>query len=373
VRRHFHPGSLVGLIIHARLRVVPPVARELASWRARAQSMPPGELREQALSSLAHKAFHCEGGALLAGRDPGRRSQLVPLIVAYQTLVDYLDNLCDRSSCRDPDVFEDLHRSVRDAVASPAPAGDYYARWPEAGPDGSYLAALVQTCQHALRALNNYAPLSDTALHLAGLYGDLQVLKHGPPERREGDLRAWWEPRRHLAPQLRWYEFAAAAGSTLALFHLFGVAANGRFDATAAEGVLTCYFQWICPLHILLDYLVDREEDEGGGDLNFISYYRDDEDAFGRLKFLIEGSRRAVAALPDRAFHEMIVEGLLGLYLADAKVDRQPGVQALARRLLRASSARVWFFYLTCRARRGPTAHLQPPGAYRASGGRLDP
>jgi tetraprenyl-beta-curcumene synthase len=359
VSRAFHPRTALGLLLQARTVILPGVGRALAGWRARAAAIPSPELRLQALDSIQHKAFHCEGGALLAGRE----RQLLPLIVAYQTLADYLDNLCDRSSCRDPQVFDDLHRSMTDAVAAGRPAadGDYYARWPAAGSDGGYLPALVATCQGALGSLPHHQPLAETALRLAALYRGLQVKKHGPRDRRERDVRAWCEELAPLAPELRWYERAAATGSTLALFHLFGVAARPAFDQAAADGVLSCYFRWICPLHILLDYLVDGEEDEQGGDLNFVSCYRDQDDALARLSFLIAGARAAAAKLPEGPFHAMIVDGLLGLYLGDAKVDRQPRVRALAWRLLRAAPPRVWFFYLGCRARRGSEARLQPP------------
>jgi tetraprenyl-beta-curcumene synthase len=240
-------------------------------------------------------------------------------------------------------------------------ASDYYGGAEDTGKDGGYVASLVSTCQSRLRALAQYPRVQSTAVQLASLYGDLQVLKHGARDGRERELRAWWERAGHLASHLRWYEFAAAAGSTLGLFHLFGVASSPRFDPGTADASLSCYFAWICPLHILLDYLVDGEEDEQGGDLNFVSYYRDEDDAFERFEFLVDGARRSLAGRPEAEFHLMIVDGLLGLYLSDGKVGRQPRVQSLAKRLLRSSPPRVRFFYFGCRLHRGKKASLQPP------------
>ena len=35
----------------------------------------------------------------------GKRANAIKFIVAYQTISDYLDNLCDRSTSLDPDDF----------------------------------------------------------------------------------------------------------------------------------------------------------------------------------------------------------------------------------------------------------------------------
>jgi tetraprenyl-beta-curcumene synthase len=356
-----HPGTVLQLLFHVYFGVLPQVEKELSRLRTFANGIPDGELRAQALASLEHKAFHCEAGAIYAGRHDSGRAGLIELIVAYQTLADYLDNLCDRSTRADEGVFRALHGSMTDTLKLASPATDYYGEAEGPGKDGGYVASLMSTCQAQLRALAQYPRVQGTAVQLASLYGDLQVLKHGPLDRRERELRAWWEHAGHLAPHLRWYEFAAAAGSTLGLFHLFGVASSPRFDPSAADASLSSYLAWICPLHILLDYLVDQEEDEQGGDLNFVSYYRDDDDAFERFRFLVEGASRSLAGLPEAEFHCMIVDGLLGLYLSDGKVGRQPRVHSLAKRLLRSSPPRVRFFYFGCRLHRGKKASLQPP------------
>ncbi|HEV8246890.1 MAG TPA: tetraprenyl-beta-curcumene synthase family protein [Polyangiaceae bacterium] len=356
-----HPNTVVQLLSHVGFGVLPRVGKGIARWRLFARGIPDGELRAQALASLEHKAFHCEGGAIYAGRDRLRRARLIELIVAYQTLADYLDNLCDRSIFSDPLVFEALHASMTDALELGPARADYYGGARGMGQDGGYVNALMSECQSGLRLLPHYSRVQGSAVQLAQLYAALQIRKHGPRERREGDLRSFCEREAALAPELRWYEFAAATGSTLGLFHLFEVASRPGFDPVAAEASISCYFRWICPLHILLDYLVDREEDVQGGDLNFVAYYRDEDDAFERFRFLIDGATRSLAGLPEANFHRMIVDGLLGLYLSDGKVERQPRVHSLAKRLLRSSRPRVRFFEVACRLYRGNRASLQPP------------
>src|SRR5664280_798366 len=91
----------------------PCVHAHLRHWTERARAIPSPELRTQALASIADKTFHCEGGGiygLLAGQ---RYREAVRFIVAYQTISDYLDNLCDRSTSLDPDDFRALHASMR--------------------------------------------------------------------------------------------------------------------------------------------------------------------------------------------------------------------------------------------------------------------
>ena len=96
--------------------IIPAVHQELGYWRHRAESIPNEELRTQALASIEHKTFHCEGGAILALCAKDDYKKAVKFIVAYQTISDYLDNLCDRSTSLDPMDFAALHESMQDAL-----------------------------------------------------------------------------------------------------------------------------------------------------------------------------------------------------------------------------------------------------------------
>ena len=142
------------------------------------------------------------------------------------------------------------------------PLHDYYALHPNRD-DGGYLPALVDECRR-LRRLPAYAVVRDRVRRLVGLYNDLQVYKHGPLERREPALAAWFARRAGPWRDLYWWEFAAACGSTLAVFALFAAAAHRGPDPAAAAQLEEAYFPWICGLHILLDYLIDQAEDRPG-------------------------------------------------------------------------------------------------------------
>lgn len=339
------PQNPVLLMYRVYKYIFPDVYAELAKWKKMASAIPDGELRRQALASIATKQFHCEGGAVYAAARLDRRGELIPLIVALQTISDYLDNLCDRSTSLDADDFRLLHRSMLDAVDPDAEPIDYYALRKESD-DGGYLHALVRTCQAHAAMLPGYDRVKAHVSHLVGLYGDLQVYKHIAMERRLPTLTAWWERHRSDYPHLRWNEFAAASGSTLGMFMLFVEACRSDLTEADAEKTRRVYFPHVCGLHILLDYLIDQEEDRLGGDLNFCHYYACRDEMLERLRMVVTRAREDVRSLPAPGFHRMIIEGLLALYLSDPKAREQADVREVAGILMKRSPATRTFFWL---------------------------
>ncbi|MEI7026828.1 tetraprenyl-beta-curcumene synthase family protein [Paenibacillus sp. y28] len=325
--------------------VLPEVARQLDDIRTHAERMPDPELRTQAIASMTSKRFHCQGGSVYAAAHMPMSGVLVPLIVAFQTISDYLDNLCDRSTSLDPEDFRLLHQSMLDAVNPHAGPTNYYAKRQEQE-DGGYLAGLVRTCQTCLLQLPSYAAVQDHVRELVGLYCDLQVYKHIRHDLREGELFRWWGLHQAQYPDLRWNEFAAATGSTLGVFYLFLAASRPGLNEAEAVRIKRAYFPYVCGLHILLDYLIDMEEDRIGGDLNFCSYYSGEQETAERIIGIVRKARREAEALEDSPFHRMIIEGLLAVYLSDPKVKPQRGVQAISQALMRGSPMTRIFFWL---------------------------
>nr|WP_213524988.1 tetraprenyl-beta-curcumene synthase family protein [Paenibacillus sp. J31TS4] len=325
--------------------VLPGVREELDRWRDMANRMPDEELRTQALASITHKKFHCQGGSVYAAANLPGRHILIPLIVAFQTISDYLDNLCDRSTSLDPEDFRLLHQSMLDAVDPEAPLHDYYALREEKE-DGGYLASLVKTCQENIRRLPSYSLVAEEVRELVSLYGDLQVYKHIRKDQREQALHRWWDGHRSRYAELGWNEFAAATGSTLGVFMLFLSAQNPALQPQEVTCIREAYFPYVCGLHILLDYLIDQEEDRIGGDLNFCSYYLSQDEAVERIAIIVRQARKKVEALEAPAFHRMIIEGLIALYLSDPKVKGQREVQAVSRELMKNSPMTRLFFWM---------------------------
>ncbi|MEX2355403.1 MAG: tetraprenyl-beta-curcumene synthase family protein [Thermaerobacterales bacterium] len=351
-------------------QVLPLVNQELLGWRARARAIPHAEFRRQALDSIHFKHFHCEGGSVYACLldCPGERAGLVRAIVALQTISDYLDNLSDRWTQAQASVARHLHGAMLDAVTPWQPASAYF---PPGEHDGGYLNELVAAVRHEVLKLPGYRTAFPYVYWLASRYSDLQVLKHLEPARRQPLLKAWFE--RHAgdsAGQVSWWEFSAATGSTLGMFALMTAAVDERLSPGAAARIHRSYFPWICGLHILLDYFIDQEEDRIGGDLNFAACYSDPKAAAQGLGVMLDKSFERAAELPDPVFHSLLVQGLPGLYLADAKVKRQ-GLEPYARRLLAAAGPAGRVVYRISLWRRwllGEKTLLQPPPAGPAGG-----
>jgi len=331
------------------LRVLPRVKKLLKSWEIEARFIPDPVLRTQALDSLRLKAFHCQGGAVYAVPWSLSQQRLLQFIVAYQTLCDYLDNLCDRAGSTDGQAFRQLHQSLLDALDPLSSFQDYYCYYP-INDDGGYINKLVKTCQACLKDMPYYAGIREEVINLARLYSDLQVKKHLNLEIRHAELCMWAGEGTGKYDNLLWPEFAAACGSTLALFALLRCAVEqervGQGDITR---IRDAYFPWICGLHILLDYFIDRAEDRTGGDLNFTFYYDSESIMRDRLALFTRQSLLCTENLAQTAFHRTVVHGLLAMYLSDGKVGEQ-GFKCTAGHLLNTGGAGAWRTYHLCRA-----------------------
>ncbi|MDT9724955.1 tetraprenyl-beta-curcumene synthase family protein [Xylanibacillus composti] len=325
--------------------ILPEVDRQLAYWQEEAERIPDPELRKQALASMRDKRFHCQGGAVYAAMRPEQAHVLIPLIVALQTISDYLDNLCDRSTSMAPEDFRSLHQSMLDAIDPGAALQDYY-RYRSEQDDGGYLHRLVRTCQSCICMLPSYSLVMEQLREWVSLYADLQVHKHIRHDARLPALLDWFEQRKDLGTDLRWNEYAAATGSTLGMFTLFALASDKHLAEDAVNRTARAYFPYINGLHILLDYLIDQAEDEAGGDLNFCSYYTSGEETASRIQWFAEQARMQALGLAEPAYHGMVVEGLLALYLSDPKVEGQHNVRQISKRLMKRSPLVRLFFWI---------------------------
>lgn len=328
------------------VRTLPEVQKLLRYWQSKAQAIPDQTLRQQALDSLAAKAFHCQGGAIFAAYP--RNNHLLQFIVAYQTMCDYLDNLCDRVGSTDGQAFRQLHESLMDALDGKRNCADYYKYYPYQN-DGGYLSHLVDVCRRQLDQGIAYKNIQPQLIGLAEWYAALQTAKHMHLEQREQVLWGWANYHIEKYPDLHWQEFAAAAGSTLGIFALLREAFAGRQGQHPFQIIYDAYFPWVSSLHILLDYLIDQEEDRRGGDLNFIFYYDNSELVTERLTYILSNSYRKVKDLPEYLFHELVVDGLLAMYLSDQKVKMQ-GYEKMRRYLINHGSSTAWHTYHLCRS-----------------------
>jgi len=334
------------LLFHFIRHTLPRVKRLLNQWKQEAYLCGDEELRIQALNSIAGKDFHCQGGAVFAVPYPASEDLLLRVIVAYQTLCDYLDNLCDRADCLDGLAFRELHASLIDALTPKGEKHSYYRTYPYRN-DGGYINKMVDECRNSLQQLPSYQLVQADVIALAKLYIELQVKKHIAWEVREKTLIKWAKANLIEYPGVQWNEYAAATGSTLAIFALLGLAARENVERNEIKTTLQTYFPWICGLHILLDYFIDQEEDRMGGDLNFTFYYPDNKVMIKRLKTFIREAHLQASQLPNPSFARTVIEGLLAMYFSDKKVKKQ-GFGQMTRELINESGRGALRTYYTC-------------------------
>lgn len=331
-------------------RSFPAVKRELALWRSYAGQHGEGELSRQALASIDHKSFHCLGGSIYS-LYPGVPSQrLIRLIVALQTISDYLDNLCDRAGITDEQAFRQLHLAMTDALTPHKEFEDYYKYYPYQD-DGGYLLALVSACQQEINDLPSYHLVAPYVHQLAVQYSQLQTYKHLDIAVREQHMLEWAGRYSLQYPDISPWEFSAATGSTLGMFMLCSLAADPKLTKSQAERTFSAYFPWICGLHILLDYFIDRAEDQAGGDLNFVSYYQSEEQMLERLSLFWRRALTQAQTLPEKGFHRTVIQGLFAMYLSDPKTE-DPTEQAITKALLREAGPYTRIMYKLCKVLR---------------------
>lgn len=338
------PKTSVVLMTTVYRRIFPEVNKELSYWKSRAMEIPNQELRSQALASISEKRFHCQGGAVYAMLAGDRWREAIQFIVAYQTISDFLDNLCDRSTSLDPKDFALLHQAMNDALTPGSQLKNYYALREDQA-DANYLTDLVQSCQKILVKLEDYSYIQTFLLQLETMYEDLQIHKHVKEEERVPRLTSWFDLHKEKVHGLSWYEFSAAAGSTLGIFCLVGYSFGGKMTNELARSIYDSYFPYMQGLHILLDYYIDQQEDIMEADLNFCSYYPNHDKMKARLIYFIEETDKQVKKLPDSKFHQMVLHGLVGLYLGDSKVKHIEGSREVIKKMLKESGYKARFFH----------------------------
>lgn len=304
-------------------RIIPQSLDELAVLARRAERIPHAALREQALSSITEKAYHVQGGCVFATFLPAAAAKRhIKIVAALETIYDYLDNLCDRLEGVTVEAYPTLHEALLDAVDLDRVPGEYYRDGPDAD-DGGYLRGLVDDVRAGLADLPQYRRVRSELCTAVALYRDLQSKKHMPADLRDDYCRTWFAQSDERFAHLRWYEFAAACGSSLPVFAMLALAEDAVLDDSLVADTFRAYLPGISSLHIMLDYFIDQAEDTEHGELNFVACYESSDDATQRLSLLIRDAQARICRLPTHTHHEFILEAMRGFYLTHPKVFSQ--------------------------------------------------
>jgi tetraprenyl-beta-curcumene synthase len=320
-------ASFAGAAWRYWLGVFPRVCLERRRRRARALAIPDPLLRRVALESQC-KWGNVEGAAAFAAF-VGRRHRGVAAraMMCLQEAYNYLDVLGEQPSSEPAANGRRLHQALLVALDPDASHVDYYAHCPQCE-DGGYLREIVESCRAALAALPSYPAVAPAAVRAAQRIVEFQSCNTGE---RQGDLQALERWARAVTPpgsDLRWWEVAAAGGSSMCIYALIALAADPELDLWAPAAVADAYFPWIGALHSLLDNLVDVTEDRATGQHSLIGAYSSPEEAGSRMRWLAERSLRAAASLPGGRGHTLLLAAMASFYLCtpEASTPRALGV-----------------------------------------------
>jgi tetraprenyl-beta-curcumene synthase len=315
--------SFAGAARRYWLGVFPRVCFERRRRRARALEIPDPLLRRVALESQ-RKWGNVEGAAAFAAFTPRRRrGAAARAMMSLQAAYNYLDMLGEQPSPDPAANGRTLHRALLVAL-DPGEAAhvDYYAHCPQRE-DGGYLREIVDSCRTALAQLPSYDAVAPAALRAAERIVEFQSCNTGE---RQGDLQALERWARAATPpdsDLRWWEVAAAGGSSLCVYALIALAADPELDPRTVAAVADAYFPWIGALHSLLDNLVDATEDRATGQHSLIGAYASRQEAVARMRRLAERALAAATALPGGRAHTLTLAAMASFYLCTPEASTE--------------------------------------------------
>jgi tetraprenyl-beta-curcumene synthase len=309
------------------------VSSELRRWRSQAREIPDVPLREDALETLARKRPHIFGAGLFSILSSSRDPRLLRLLVAYEIILEYLDNAHERAGERRNG--HQLHLALVEALDPSKPISDYYLHHPWKN-DGGYLRGLVETCREGCISMSSYKHVRRGLLLGASRCGGVQSLNHEVgAAARVLALRGWCESQFPGEREESWWETTAAASSSLVVHALLATAARGR---QAWEGVDEAYVPWICAVSTLLDSYVDEPWDVARGEHSYIGYYESPEDAQRRLSELIHRAAGEARGLPGGHRHAVITACMVAMYMSNERL-REPAMRASTDRLIAAGGS----------------------------------
>jgi tetraprenyl-beta-curcumene synthase len=350
------------------LGVFPRVCAERRRREARAQEIPDPLLRRVVVDAL-RKWGNIEGATAFAAFVPRRRrSAAVRAMACFQAAYNYLDMLTELPNT-DPEANGRLlHRALLVALDPAAEHLDYYAHH-HLHEDGGYLAETVDDCRAALAQLPSYAAVAPAARRAAERIVAFQSCNTGEVQGDYLALERWARAHTPRGTGLRWWETAAAAGSSMCVYALIAAAARPDVDPAEVAAIEGAYFPWIGALHSLLDNLIDAAEDYATGQRSLIGCYASPLDTATRMGLLAEHAVGAANGLPGGRAHVLLLAAMASFYLSTPEartLETAPVADAVLAALGEPAELAMAVFRTRLRLRRFVPA---TPGAPARRGG----
>jgi tetraprenyl-beta-curcumene synthase len=311
------------------------VSCEMRGWRSLARRIPDPAIRADALRSLRHKRGHADGAALFSVLPDRRNRGLLRLLVAYEAILDFLDDLSERHTSERNG--RELHLALLDAVDLARPLSNYYRHHP-AGDDGGYLKALVELCRRECQALPSYERVRPLLVQEARRTQVL-ALNHLPdPQRRDAALRQWAAREFPDGHELSWFELSGTSSASLAILALLALATDPHVSEAEVAATHDAYWPWISGTAVMLDSYADQADDAASGDHSYVAHYPSSEHAVTRLCEFVDRSVRGALGLPNGHRHAVVAGCMVAMYLSKDSV-RTPEMAASTRRLVAAGGS----------------------------------
>jgi tetraprenyl-beta-curcumene synthase len=308
------------------------VKAELSQWRARADTIPDPRTRDHALAAMDEGRVLVDGAALFWILPPRRRRDLLRLLVAFQTLLNFFDLALEREARgpdRRPGSWMWLAREALD-LTRPLPDHEIKARL---GDDGGFLSALVMACRGGCATLPNYQHARGLLVREATRSRAFEIEHDRDAPRRSATMQA------HVAQHFRgvtgitWWELVGGASALLTAMVVLALAAD---EATTSDDLLEAAdaYVWVASAAALLDSYVDRADDVSNGAHNWFDYYPTDAHATQRAAELLQGAVSRISALRNAERHVVIVASMAALALSSdtaRRTDLRETTAAMAR------------------------------------------
>jgi tetraprenyl-beta-curcumene synthase len=317
------------------------VAGELGRLRERAEAIPDGPIREDALRGLTRKRGHADGAALFSILPDRRDDDLIRLLVSYETILDFLDDVSERHTTEANG--RELHMALIDAFDVDRPLSDYYRHHPWQD-DGGYLTGLVEACRSACRALPSYERVRPHLVREAWRAQVLALNHLTDPRERDAALEAWAAAEFPCERELSWYELSAAASATLAILALLTLAAREQLTDADVAATYSAYWPWVSLTAAMLDSHVDRAEDAANGNHSYVSHYPSATTERNRIRDIIGRAFRGSLLTPGGHRHAVIVGCMVTMYLTKDSA-RTAQMRPTTRRLVRAGGSLCRLLY----------------------------
>ena len=313
------------------------MAREEHRWRTLAARIPDRPIREDALGALREKRGQTDGAALFSTLPRTRNPHLLRLLVAYQILWDFLDNVSERGAPAGQANGRRLHLALIDALDPGRPISDYYRHHPWRD-DGGYLSTLVEVCRESCAHLPSFERVRGHVLEEARR-AQVLAINHDPdPSWRDTMLENWARSEFPHEEEANWFELSGASSAGLCTFALLALASEPACSDSEIRQTRRAYFPWISSLAAMLDAYVDQAEDNASGDHNYLVHYGTPELATHHVSLMVRRCLREARALEDSEKHILIVTSMVAMYLSKDGAFT-PAMRASTKRILAAGGS----------------------------------